>query len=112
LHELSPISCTGEPLETVVSAERDPEQQLRDKETREGLEAAVRALPESYRAVLLLRRFEELSTTEAAALLEISEGCAKTRPGAAAQPPSGCAGAIWLSECDSRRLAGRNGSSG
>ena len=79
LHELSPISCTGEPLETVVSAERDPEQQLRDKETREGLEAAVRALPESYRAVLLLRRFEELSTTEAAALLEISEGCAKTR---------------------------------
>jgi RNA polymerase sigma-70 factor (ECF subfamily) len=79
LHELCPISSTGEPLETVVSAEPDPEQQLRDKQTRERLEAAVRALPESYRAVLLLRRFEELSTTEAAALLEISEGCAKTR---------------------------------
>jgi RNA polymerase sigma-70 factor (ECF subfamily) len=79
LHELSPISSTGEPLETVVSAQSDPEQQLQDKETREALEAAVQALPEPYRAVFFLRNVKELSTAEGAVLLEISEACAKTR---------------------------------
>ena len=76
-HELSPTS-TGQPAES-VSPQRDPEQQFQDKEMSDTLEAAVQALPESYRAVLLLRRFEELSTSEVAVLLEISEGCAKSR---------------------------------
>ena len=116
LHELSPISSGGEPIETVVSPQRDPEQQLQDKETREALEAAVRALPKSYRAVLLLRKLEELRTTEVAVLLEISEGCARTRLRRALAllrgRLAGRAGAIWLREYESGSLAVRNGSSG
>ncbi len=66
-------------IDTVASVDRNPEQQMQDKETREELEAAMGALPEAYRAVLVLRIVRELSTTEAAALLEISEACTKTR---------------------------------
>jgi len=78
-HESSPILSTGERLESIASAQRNPEQQLQDKEMRDALEAAVQALPKPYRTVLLLRKVKELSTTEVAVLLEISEGCAKTR---------------------------------
>ena len=79
LQELSADFSVHEPRGAVVSQQRDPEQQLQDKEAREALEAAVRALPESYRAVFLLRAVKELSTAEVAVLLEISEGCARTR---------------------------------
>lgn len=79
-HAANHISATDEePLETAVSGERDPEQQLQDKETRVALDVAVRALPRTYRAVLLLRQLEELSTNEVAARLGISAGCVKTR---------------------------------
>ena len=78
-HELNPRPSTGEPFGTFASVQRDPEQQAQDKEMYEALEAAVQELPESYRAVLLLRKFDELSTSEVAVLLEISEGCAKSR---------------------------------
>ena len=40
---------------------------------------AIDALPNSYRSVLLLRDIEELSTGEAARLLEISENAVKIR---------------------------------
>jgi RNA polymerase sigma-70 factor, ECF subfamily len=43
------------------------------------LERALRAIPETYRAVVLLRDAEELSTAETAALLEISEDNVKQR---------------------------------
>jgi len=79
LRELSPNSPDYDPLETVVSVQRNPEQQLQDKETLETLEAAVRVLPEPYRTVFFLHWIRELSTTELAVLLEISESCAKTR---------------------------------
>jgi len=78
LRELSPNS-DFDPLETVVSVQRNPEQQLQDKETRETLEVAVRALPEPFRAVCSLRWIRELSIAELAGLLEISEPCARTR---------------------------------
>lgn len=79
LHELKTRSYDYDPLETVVSVERDPERQLQAKQTLETLEAAVRALPEPYRTVFSLRVVQELSTAEVAVLLEISEPCAKTR---------------------------------
>ncbi len=79
LRELSPGCSDHDPLETVVSVLRNPEQQLQDKETLETLNAAVRALPEPYRAVFFLRWIRELSTAELAESLEISESCAKTR---------------------------------
>ncbi len=49
------------------------------KELHAELEAALRAIPETYRAVVLLRDAEEMSTAETAALLEISENNVKQR---------------------------------
>jgi len=49
------------------------------KELSAELEKAVRAVPENYRAVVLLRDLEGLSTAETAALLEISEDNVKQR---------------------------------
>jgi len=43
------------------------------------LERALREIPETYRAVVLLRDAEELSTAETAALLDISEDNVKQR---------------------------------
>jgi RNA polymerase sigma-70 factor, ECF subfamily len=77
--ELSPSSFEHDPLETAVSLQRDPEEQLRDKEAQERLAAAFRALPQPYRTVLFLRKVRELSTAEVAHSLKISEQCAKTR---------------------------------
>jgi RNA polymerase sigma-70 factor (ECF subfamily) len=77
--ELSTKCAEYDPLETVVSVQRDPEQQLQDKETMETLEAAVRCLPEPYRTAFFLHWVRDLSTAELAVSLEITESCAKTR---------------------------------
>ena len=78
-NDMRHISSVDEPLETVASVQRNPEQQLQAKETLETVAAAVRALPATYRAVFLLCKFQELSTAEVAARLELSETCVKTR---------------------------------
>jgi len=52
---------------------------LEEEQTRDIVRAAIDRLPESYRSVLLLRDIEELSTGEAARLLEISENAVKIR---------------------------------
>ncbi len=57
----------------------DPESCASNSELRRVLEEAILALPEDYRTVLMLRDVEELSTTEAATILEISEENAKVR---------------------------------
>jgi RNA polymerase sigma-70 factor, ECF subfamily len=57
----------------------DPEQSALHSETAELLEAAVLDLPEQYRAVVMLRDIEELSTTETADALEMSEDNVKIR---------------------------------
>ena len=49
------------------------------EETREAVRDKIAALPETYRIVLMLRDIEELSTAEAAELLEVSEGTVKVR---------------------------------
>ncbi len=43
------------------------------------LDRAIGELPETYRAVILLRDIEELSTGETAQILEVSEDTVKTR---------------------------------
>jgi len=48
-------------------------------ETRTQVRACVAELPEQYRAVIVLRDFEELSTGEAAQVLGISENAVKIR---------------------------------
>ncbi len=56
-----------------------PESLLQKAETRENVISLIDQLPESYRAVLLLRDIEELSTEEVAAMLSISEANVKVR---------------------------------
>ncbi len=57
----------------------DPETSAAGTEMRAILEAAVAALPESYRTVFVLRAVEDMSTEETAESLEISPDAVKTR---------------------------------
>jgi RNA polymerase sigma-70 factor (ECF subfamily) len=57
----------------------DPEQDTANGELASLLETAIMSLPEQFRTVVMLRDVEELSTSETAAALEISEENVKTR---------------------------------
>ncbi|MCW5978304.1 MAG: sigma-70 family RNA polymerase sigma factor [Bryobacteraceae bacterium] len=56
-----------------------PEAQAIGAQLRGILDRAIQQLPEIYRAVILLRDVEELSTEETAEILEVSEDTVKTR---------------------------------
>jgi RNA polymerase sigma-70 factor (ECF subfamily) len=58
---------------------QDPEADLVSKETRAVLDRAIRALPEHYRAVLILRDVEELSNEEIAEITGESVASVKSR---------------------------------
>lgn len=58
---------------------RLPDDQLLSTETKQALDRAIASLPENYRAVVLLRDLEELSTQETAQILDISEDTVKQR---------------------------------
>ena len=61
------------------ATEYTPETEAMRGELRQMLDAAVDALPETYRTVFVLREVEQLSTTETAECLELSEEAVKTR---------------------------------
>lgn len=73
--ELSLDGATGE----VADTSSPPDLKAIANESLERLHQAIRELPPSYRAVLLLRDLEELSTRETAEILGISEDLVKTR---------------------------------
>jgi RNA polymerase sigma-70 factor (ECF subfamily) len=56
-----------------------PETQAMRAQLGQTLQAAVDALPETYRSVFVLREVEQLSTSETAETLELSEEAVKTR---------------------------------
>lgn len=56
-----------------------PESRMLQTQLKDILTAAIKELPEIYRAVLLLRDVEELSTEETAQILEVSIDVVKTR---------------------------------
>ena len=56
-----------------------PEMQAERSQLGRMLQAAVDGLPETYRSVFVLREVEQLSTTETAECLELSEEAVKTR---------------------------------
>lgn len=58
---------------------RLPEDEAMRAELKQELRRAIGNLPEIYRAVILLRDVEELSTQEAAQILDVSEDVVKTR---------------------------------
>ena len=69
----------GEFLMTMADTSPDPEQMASSAEIGRLLEDAVLDLPEQFRTVVMLRDVEELSTSETAAALELSEENVKVR---------------------------------
>ena len=69
----------GEIMDSITSAQPDPERQAYAQELRSVLEEAVDALPETYRTVFMLRDIEGLSTSEAGEGLGLGEEAVKTR---------------------------------
>ena len=63
----------------IVDADPLPEQTLERKETQRLIEEGLRALPEDYRAVLLLRETEGLSYAEIADAMHMELGTVKSR---------------------------------
>lgn len=57
----------------------NPENNVANGELRNALSNAILALPIRYRSVIMMRDVEEMSTSEAAALLQISETSLKVR---------------------------------
>ena len=78
--ELEPMSeREGDPMDRFASLTPNPEQQASNSEIRRLLEEAVDNLPDNYRTVFMLRDIEEISTTDAADVLEITEENVKVR---------------------------------
>lgn len=69
----------GGPATESISIAPDPEQETASREAAAALEAAIDALPESYRSVFVLRGVEELSTAETAECLDMSREAVRTR---------------------------------
>jgi RNA polymerase sigma-70 factor (ECF subfamily) len=69
----------GEPSMQITSKSPDPEQSASGSQLRDLLEEAVLDLPERYRTVIMLRDIEELSTSETADALDLTEDNVKIR---------------------------------
>ena len=74
-----PVEDGEEIMDTITSPQPDPERQAYTEELRHVLEEAVDALPETYRAVFMLRDIEGLSTQETGNGLGLGEEAVKTR---------------------------------
>jgi RNA polymerase sigma-70 factor (ECF subfamily) len=78
--DLEPMSeQEGDPMDRFASLALNPEQQAANSEIRRLLEEAVEKLPDAYRAIFILRDVEDMSTTDAADALEITEENVKVR---------------------------------
>jgi len=80
IEELLPaFDETGHRVLDPAGLPESAESVLERDETRRRVRAAIARLPEAYRAVLLLRDIEEVSTAEAARMLGASENAVKIR---------------------------------
>ena len=79
IQQLDTNQDEGEISVNPVSPALDPEQTVSKAELSGMLEEAVLALPEQYRTVLIMRDVEEMSTSETAAALSLSEENVKVR---------------------------------
>jgi RNA polymerase sigma-70 factor (ECF subfamily) len=75
------VDLEGQKEEVFMSDETgdSPESHAARRELAGVLESAVDALPEIYRIVFMMREIEQLSTTETADVLELSEEAVKVR---------------------------------
>jgi RNA polymerase sigma-70 factor (ECF subfamily) len=69
----------GDFMDALTSPDADPERQAYARELHRVLEAAVDMLPESYRAVFMLRDIEGLTTSETGQGLGLGDEAVKTR---------------------------------
>jgi RNA polymerase sigma-70 factor (ECF subfamily) len=69
----------GEEGPVLVSKETNPEQQASAREMNQLLEEAIMTLPGNYRAVLMMRDIEEMTTADTAAALALTEENVKVR---------------------------------
>jgi RNA polymerase sigma-70 factor (ECF subfamily) len=69
----------GDAMDRFASLTPSPEREASNSELRKLLEDAIETLPDSYRAVFMLRDVEEMSTSDAAYALDISEENVKVR---------------------------------
>jgi len=79
--ELEPMSegDGGDPMDGFASMALNPEEQASNSQIRSLLEEAVEKLPDAYRTVFVLRDVEEMSTTDTASVLAITEENVKVR---------------------------------
>ena len=69
----------GEGEMSIAATALNPDQHLSASELGRALESAILSIPEQYRLVLMMRDVEQLSTSETAAALELSEENVKVR---------------------------------
>jgi RNA polymerase sigma-70 factor, ECF subfamily len=72
-------SIEDSPIEDAPDWSEAPEFRSEQSDLRRVLEEAVRALPPEYRAPLILRDVEGLSTQQAAEVMELGEAAFKSR---------------------------------
>ena len=77
--ELERVAADGMALETIGDPAPSPQLRAEHQDLREALERAVRALPMDYRSPLVLRDIEGLSTSQAAAVMQLAEPAVKSR---------------------------------
>lgn len=70
---------TGHHADPVAEWRVTPEAAMLSRQTRDRVRAAIERLPPSYRAVLVLRDIEELSTEETAEVLSLTRTAVKVR---------------------------------
>jgi RNA polymerase sigma-70 factor (ECF subfamily) len=73
------VSVEDRPIDDVADVSPDAHARVEAAELRRVLERAIRRLPEKYRAAVVLRDVERLSTAEAAELLGLREAAFKSR---------------------------------
>ena len=73
------VSLDDEPIPEAPDWSQAPETRLHQADLRRVLESTIRALPIEYRAPLILRDVEGLSTQEAAEVMELGEAAFKSR---------------------------------
>lgn len=76
---LERIASAEEPLAELRDTAPSPELRAEHRDLRAVLERAVRDLPMDYRIPLVLRDIEGLSTTQAAAVMQLGEAAFKSR---------------------------------
>ena len=79
VEELEAVQKKEDFISTLESSTPDPEAQTAQSQARRFLEAAIEALPEDYRTIVVMRDVEEMNVAETAASLEVSEAVVKTR---------------------------------